>query len=259
MSGTLLDLDLPRSWPVELLGYLDEHHDLFRGWDDGQGEVSAETFDHAVYGLRRALQPYQILGWHCTRLTDAEAEVIRRNGMQLPDAEMLASRIDSLVKTGLTTPDIARRLKSENQASEKYRARTICFCFFPPRNAGEDGVGRFFRHWGGEALYVCHENDPITSPAISCVGTPCIVEADVPIPLLRMYGNLEASIYRRYLASRSAPITWQSDYEDRIEHPLPAKSVRRVIAFPDPDFYSLTGCSEWCSPTPQCRANTEGA
>ena len=110
MSGTLLDLDLPRSWPVELLGYLDEHHDLFRGWDDGQGQGSAETFDHAVYGLRRALQPYQILAWHCTRLTDAEAEVIRRNGMQLPDAEMLASRIDSLVKTGLTTPDIARRL-----------------------------------------------------------------------------------------------------------------------------------------------------
>ena len=256
MSGTLLDLDFPRSWPVELLGYLNEHHDLFRGWDDGQGQVSAQAFDDAMCGLRRALQPYQILGWHCTRLTDAEEEVIRRNGMQLPEAEMLANRIDALVKTSLITPDIARRLKSENRASEQSRA--IYFCFFPPRNADEDGIGRFFRHWGGEALYVCHENDPITSPAISCVGTPCIVEADVPIPLLRMNGNLRTSIYSRYLASRGAPINCD-DYEDRIEHPLPAKSVRRVITFSDPDFYSLTGCSEWCRPIPQCRANTEGA
>ena len=107
MSGTLLDLDFPRSWPVELLGYLIEHHDLFRGWVNGQGQVSAKAHDEAVRGLRRALQPYQILGWHCTRLTDAEAEVIRRKGMQLPDAEMLASRIDALVKTSLSTPDIA--------------------------------------------------------------------------------------------------------------------------------------------------------
>ena len=172
--------------------------------------------------------------------------------MQLPDAEMLASRIDALVKTSLITPDIARRLKSKNRASEQSGA--VYFCFFPPRNDDEDGIGRFFRHWGGEALYVCHEDDPITSPASSCVGTPCIVEADVPISLLRMEGNLEPSIYRRYLASCGAPIKY-CDYEDRIEHPLPAKSVRRVIAFPDPDFYSLTGCSEWRRPISQCRAH----
>ena len=113
MAGTLLDLDCPRSWPVELLGYLNEHHDLFRGWVNGQGQVSAKAHDEAWRGLRRALQPYQILGWHYTRLTDAEVEVIRRKGMQLPDAEMLASRIDALVKTSLITPDIARRLKSK--------------------------------------------------------------------------------------------------------------------------------------------------
>ena len=34
-------------------------------------------------------------------------------------------------------------------------------------------------------------------------------------------------------------------YEDYIVHPLPAEHVRRVISFPDPDFYSLTNCDEW--------------
>lgn len=251
MPRTLLDLDRPRSWPVELLGYLHERHDLFLGWETRQGQVSAYAFDDAIYGLRDVLQPYHMLGWHCTRLTDTEADEILRNGMQLPNAELLARRIDALVKTGQITSDIGRRLKSENQADAGNRAGRIWFCFFPPRNAGEHGIERFFRHWGGEALYVCHENDPLTSPAISCIGTPCIVEAEVPIASLRMDGNLEITFYRRYLRSRGISITQSTDYAGRIVNPLPAENVRRVIPFPDPDFYSLTGCSEWRRPIPQ--------
>ena len=89
--------------------------------------------------------------------------------------EVAAGRLYRLrAATSLITPDIARRLKSKNRASEQPGA--VYFCFFPPRTDDEDGIGRFFRHWGGEALYVCHEDDPITSPTISCVGRPCIVD-----------------------------------------------------------------------------------
>ena len=170
------------------------------------------------------------------------------NGMHLPNAEMLGHRIDDLVRRGLVAPHIARRLKSENQADKSYRAGRIWFCFFPPRNADEDGINRFFRHWGGEALYVCHESDPLTSPAIHGIGTPCIVEADVPISLFQEHGYLEKSIYCRYLLARGYQTTKPTDYEDYIVHPIPAENVRRVISFPDPDFYSLTGCSKWRSP-----------
>ena len=132
---TLLDLDCPSSWPTELLGYLNEHHDLFLRWETKQGPVvSGQDHDEAICGLRHALQPYEILGWHCTRLTDVEADEIRRNGMQLPNAEMLGRRIDPLVKTDEMTPDTAGRLKSENQSDETGRAGKIWFCFYPPRN-----------------------------------------------------------------------------------------------------------------------------
>ena len=250
MSRTVLDLHCPHLWPKELLAYLDEHHDLFLGWETNQGQTCPQAFDKAIYVLRKVLQPYEILGWHCTRLTDAEAGEILCNGMQLPNAKILACRIDALVKTGQIKPSIARRLKAENQADRKYRAGSICFCFFPLRNAGEDGIGRFFRHWGGEALYVCHKGDPVTSSAISSIGTARIVEADVPIALLREHGNLEPSIYRRYLINRGASILPPDDYEDRIVHPLPAENVRRIISFPDQVFYYLTGCSEWRRPIP---------
>ena len=216
-----------------------------------QGPERGRNFDEAMHGLRVALQPYAIPGWHCSRLTEAEVYGIRSKGMKPPNAEMLARRIDALMEAGEITPEMGRRLKLENQAGDKNRAGRTWFCFFPPSNAGEDGIARFFRHWGGEALYFCHENDPVLSSAISCIGTPCLVEADVPIASLRMHGALEQAIYRRYLVSQDNSKVWPTDYEDCIEYPLPAGNVRRVITFPDPEFMSLTGCSEWRRPIPE--------
>lgn len=247
MDKTLLDLDCPGFWPMALLAYLDSHKDLFLRWETGQGQISSQAYDRAIIGLRSSLQPYEILGWHCTRLTEAETNEILCNGMKLPNALVLERRIDALVDDDLIAPGIARHLKSENQAGKTYRAGRIWFCFFPPRNAGEDGIGRFFRHWGGEALYVCHEKDPVTSPAISCIGLPRIVEAYVPISSLQPHGNLEKSIYCRYLLARGYRITESIDYEDYIVQPIPAEKVKRVISFMDPDFCILTGCSEWRS------------
>jgi hypothetical protein len=54
---------------------------------------------------------------------------------------------------------ILERQKSENQSDEKYRKNMIWFCFFLPKIAGEHGIMRFFRSWGGEALYNSHEKD----------------------------------------------------------------------------------------------------
>jgi hypothetical protein len=164
-----------------LLSQLDQNYDACRGWEAGDGSVGAEAFDPAIYGLMDALHPYATRGWHCTRLTDAETDHILRNGMQLPDSAMLIRRIDALVAAGQITDNILQPLKAKNQSGDKYRAGLVWFCFFSPRLAGEDGIRRFFRHWGGEALYNSHEDDLITSPAIGDIGTPRIVEADVPV------------------------------------------------------------------------------
>ena len=129
MPKTLLDLDSPSSWPAELRTYLDEHHELFLAWETKPGRVSSEAFDKALYGLRDILQAYEILGWHCTRLTDAEVDEIMRDGMELPNAEMLTRRIDALVKANVIDPDVARRFKSKNEAGEEYRAGMVWFCF----------------------------------------------------------------------------------------------------------------------------------
>ena len=274
MPRILLDLDRPPSWPAELLAYLDEHHDLFLEWETrrqdqvyaqlqrppprqrygepataaqvpDRAKILGQVFDKAIYGLRDILPAYEILGWHCTRLTDAETDEILRDGMGLPNVEMLARRIDALEKANVIEPDIARRLKSENQAGAENRAVMVWFCFSPPGNVDEYGIGLFFRHWGGEALYGCHEDDPVTSPVLRCIGTPRLVEADVPISLLDKARGPDFTTYRRFLISRGYCIQEPTDYEDYIVYPLPAQHVRRVISFPDPEFCSLTNCDEW--------------
>ena len=241
----MIDLDCPSSWPEVVLACLERHFDLFRSWATGRGGAG---IDEAMRELRDALVPYHLPGWHCTRLTDAESDEILRNGMRLPDAALLKSRIGALVKSGELTPDLGQRLASKNEAAKRYRAGRVWFCFFPPRDAGQGGIERFFRHWGGEALYVRHENHRDTSSVLAAIGTPRIVEARVPIASLRPHGYLELAFYTRFVASRAIHVPPPGAYENCIVRPLHGKDVRRVISILDPDFESLTGHSEWDRP-----------
>ena len=248
VSRVLLDLDQPTAWPTDLCTYLDERYELFLGWEAKQDRVPHQAFDEAIDGLARVLQPYAIVGWHCSRLTDEEIEHIGHNGMQMPDSAMLERRINALVLTNKLSFDAALQLKAENRAEEDSHSGKIWFCFYPPRRAGEGGIGRFFHLWGGEALYVCHETNPVTSAAISRIGTPCLVEAEVPMALIGRWYNPAFNIYRRFLVSRGWRTRESLDYDDFVAHQLLAEKVRRVVSFPDPEFLALTGCSEWRRP-----------
>ncbi len=244
----LMYLEAPDSWPVDLRDYLDRHHRLFLDWETKSAKVAPYTYDQAIYGLRDALRPYAIKGWHCTRLTNAEIANIISTGMQLSDAAMLNRRIDALLIAGLVTEYIADRLKAQNQVDESNRAGKIWFCLFPPRLAGESGIERLSRRWGGEALYNSHEDDPETGVAISSIGVPCLVEANVPVASLEPNGGLDFKVVRRFLIHRGYRTKEPVEHEDRIIRPLPAKNVRRVISYPKPDFIKLTGCDTWSDP-----------
>ena len=264
-SVSLLDLERVDSWPPELLRVLHHHCDVLYKYEEDFALPPRDPFtctdsdleraaavgrarDRAISVVSDALRSYAIRGWHCTRLTDWEAQAIVADGLGLPDDGMLHRRIDRLVADGALTPDLADRLKARNQASESNRAGRIWFCFFPPRIASEGGIGRFFRHWGGEALYNSHEADPITSPILRTIGIPALVEADIPIALLRSHTWLPNKVARRFVVSRGCKTGEPVDHEDAVVHALPAACVRRVIRFPEPDFLALTGCADWCKP-----------
>ena len=205
MPDFVLDLDAPAAWPGELLAFLDAHHALLLAWETWAENVRWQDHDAAIYGLQALLGRYALVGWHCTRLTREEVTAIVDGGMQLPDRAMLNRRLDALTRAGvldeILDEILAGMLKATNQADDDNRAGMISFCFFPPRLADEDGIKRFFRHWGGEALYNSHEDEPDTGAAIACIGRPCLIE--VAVPIAGMESTRAAfNVARRYLIHR---------------------------------------------------------
>ena len=235
-----------KTWPIQVRDYLDTYRDLFFDWESKKSSVSGPEYDRAIYGLRDVLKTdYVLQGYHCTRLTEPEIEHILANGMQVPDREMLCSRINALERAGVVEPGISERLKERNQADESSRAGKIWFCFYPPRLAGQGGIERLFRSWGGEALYNSHEDDPLSGSVLNKIGVPCIVEAYVPIAALPERCGLDFKIIRNYLVNRGLKTSEELDHEGYAEEPIPMKNIARVIRFPEKDFLRLTGCNRW--------------
>lgn len=242
------------TWPEDVLKFLEREDDIFRAWEEQHAgrqparPVSGPEYDSVLGGLRRVLDPYDLRGYHCTRLTDAEIAHILANGMQLPDAAMLLKRIQALQDDGVIDAAIAKRLAEENQADETNRANRIWFCFFLPYLAGEGGIESLLRYWGGEALYNSHDRDPATGPVLARIGTPCLVEADVPIASIKGPGFLDMKVARQFLMRRGLRSSEPVEHEDRAVQPIPARDIRRIIRYPERDFIDLTQCDRWRKP-----------
>jgi len=240
----IMSLEDEKTWPAAVLKFLDNKHDLFLNFElENNNRVSRPEYDQVLKRLRDVLSTdYELLGYHCTRLIDSEIQDIDANGLPLPNKELLHKRIDSIKQEGLIDPQCSEHLKYKNQADEPYREGRIWFCFYPPYRAGQDGIERLFRSWGGEVLYNSHEKDPVYGPILKRIGTPCIIEAYVPIISLPRYDGLEDKVVRRYLVNRGLKTVEELDHESRAEQPIPSKNISRIIKFPDSDFIKLTQC-----------------
>lgn len=245
----IMQLHDEQTWPIEVIDYLDHHHDLFLGWELGRpGRASGTEYDKAIYGLRAVLRVYTdcaLHGYHCTRLTRDEIQYILSNGMQMPNPAMLNTRIDAIERAGMINTKAALYLRSKNQGHASYRVGMLWFCFFQPYIVGQSGIERFFRSWGGEALYNGHERDPLSGPILKRIGVPCIVEAYVPIASLAEHGGLDFKMIRRYLVNRGLDTCEPLDHEDRAKQAIPPENVARIIEFPDSEFIQLTRCDLW--------------
>lgn len=245
---TIIDPSSSRLWPERLLDCLCRYHDVLSGWECGTATISAALYDAAIDEIGDAIRPFGLVGWHCTRLTKAEIEEILRSGMHLPSEATLLARIDARVRDGELDQGIAQLLRRRHEAADIGRSGRICFMFFPPHVDGESGSERFFRHWGGEALYNCHEDDPVTSAALNAIGVPCVIETYVPIALLPRHSDFAAKIARRYLMDRGLSPQSSANHEDGIKVPLPARYIMQIIRHPSPEFSKLTGCKNWNHP-----------
>lgn len=241
-----------QTWPREVVEYLDQFGAILKPWAlkrraRNDPAASAAEYDETIYRFRAVLRSHALHGYHCTRLTDEEVSEIIRNGMRPLSREGLGARIDAVRKAKLVDGDFAKCLLSENQAH--CRAGQIWFCFFPPRRVCERGISHFFRYWGGESLYISHQNETgVIDPRLGAFGTPCLVEAEVPIARLNPHSSLEDVLVRNYLRRRGHRTRECCDHENYAIMPIPASCIARVIRFPSRDFVRITRCDQWEEP-----------
>lgn len=257
-----LQLDDESTWPVDLVHIIEQHIELFDDWygptaearerDRAPGDIqcgpsfSAKEHDRALSELQSVLSRHSIgPGFHCTRLTEAERSAIRESGMQPQNGERLRVRIQALASAGLIPEAVTSELVVQNYANDRCRAGKIWFCFFETHSAGESGISRFFRYWGGEALYGTHECSVSTRAALQGIGTPSIVVADVSVGSLSPSALPGIPMVRRYFQNRGARITESVNYEAYTTAPVPPQAIDRILRYPEPEFFRLTRCDSW--------------
>ena len=218
----------------------------FEGWECCCCTHSNPSgYDSLVKNLREILRVYFLIGYHCTRLTREEIENIRVNGMAGQNAASLNARIDILLHRNLVNNEVAQCLRNSNQSNDSNRANMLWFCFFEPFLAGQSGIGRFFRSWGGEALYNSHEENPITSVALRKIGIPCIIKAHVPIASMTDSKFPDGAMVRMLLSRLGHRIRIPVEHEGYSTQNISVENIIEITEHPSARFNELTKCEEW--------------
>lgn len=84
---------------------------------------------------------------------------------------------------------------------------------------------RFFRSWGGEALYNFHENHEITGPALNIPGTPSIVTAAVPVNDINSFMDIGERLVNVWCASNDIRTGHGAEFEGYVERCITAEEV----------------------------------
>lgn len=80
-----------------------------------------------------------IRAWHYTRLTDAEADRLRQDGIVLPSSESIRARLDAQVAAGAFSPEIADALHAASPSQRgqaEIRSGRFWMVSHPPRHPG---------------------------------------------------------------------------------------------------------------------------
>jgi hypothetical protein len=123
-----------------------------------------------------------VRGWHYTRMTDAEVELLRRGGVYPSSLETIRRRLDGLAATGEITAETADVLFAESPFhSDEMGGRGDKFwTTSQPLPVTRSDVTSLLRSWGGESIY-WRIQDPELVASIGRIGRPRVLEIALPL------------------------------------------------------------------------------
>lgn len=175
--------------------YMMTDHRIFVSHDLGLGPEKAiirpqNPFSPAFLALKETIdtrmQSRTIRAWHYTRLTAAEVEILRTEGIHLSTPATLRARLDFQVASGAISAQIADALYAASPFhSDQLKSRLDKFWMVSHPVATDDGgVEPLMAHWGGEVGSMWTMHRVLLAP-LAAMGRPCIVELAVPLAQTR--------------------------------------------------------------------------
>jgi len=128
-----------------------------------------------------AMEKRAIRAWHYTRLTDAEAKLLRTAGIYLPTLRTIRMRLDMQISEGLLPAESADALYAASPFHQQNDVRSNKFWMTShPLPIDDVGVTPLLEYWGGEGVYFWLQ-DAALIELIKGIGRPRVIEIAVPL------------------------------------------------------------------------------
>lgn len=244
----MIDTSDPRTFDEELLAVLRDNHALIQNYLMRECEIF-ETYDN-YYGAGRPPSrpdnhfwpPFQALrddliplmetrvirGFHYTRMTEAELEIMRADGIRLSTPSFLEARLNSFVSEGLLTIDEVQAILDQSPFKTQLEIRQNMFWMVSSRLPMEDyGVKPLLAAWGGEVASM-HLKDNAIFAKLKSIGRPRMIEVGAPLSATNKTYSAACGVIGAYALQHG----WPSEdgvFDFYVNRDLPADAILDVF------------------------------
>jgi hypothetical protein len=199
----------------------------------------AERFLRITEAITRAMDERTIRAWHYTRLTDAEDEALRLDGVHLSTPETLQRRLAAVVAAGAISSEAASQLYAQSPLhSQQHETRVNRFWMTShPINVEDGGVEPLMSHWGGEAASMWVRDEALLAP-LSRIGRPRVIELAVPVISADCAFSAARAVIATFARLRGGTPDKLS-FDLRVMSPLPPLAVLAVHTEGEPAFEGM--------------------
>ena len=188
-----------------VVDYFRTDHQIFMAHDLGRGNgrsrlrpdnPHARAFQAFRGGADRRHGGACNPGWHYTGMTDAEINVLRRDGPHLSTPATLRRRLNALVAAGNLSTSQADTLYAASpfHTSQRASRQGKFWMVSHPIAIDDGGVEPVMAHWGGEVASMFMKEEALLAP-LANIGRPRIIELAVPLAATNnAYSAVEAVV-----------------------------------------------------------------
>lgn len=257
---SFIEVEDSNTWPPEALNLLKENFNLLSLYTENEIAYPNIPLPERLYyvnpykdkresiieQLDEILEGHNLVGYHCTRLLDHEIVSIKNNGMNPLSLKFFEKRVKQAINNGSFGAETGQYLLENNLCSEPFRQGMLWFVCGVSMLKDEDGVGKFFRGWGGEAIYNWHENNELSWSILKSIGHPCIIRAALtPIKIFPTTWSIGMNLEQAFLQNKGIETPNNPQFDAHMKHQLPSEQILKIILIDDPEFSELTNYEKW--------------